>query len=286
MDVYGDMGYAERYDFNGIDSSLKVMGVITLFGGTVNPASTKTVNFYTWNQGPEFMVSPTFYESGYPGIALDSVTVPITQLGIAASTAAVDTYKAFYFTTPTSSQYYSFFVGYTLNYNFSSLGGDTIALYTSIDGERTSPIITISGGDTIVNNQNLTMYNDGSWNDNATANFGLQNDFYIFPIVEVGIGNTAGVASITRKGLTFFGNYPNPAISNTNIRFSLATAADVNIIVTDMTGKTIKTLSEPCLDAGIHTINMSIEEMASGDYLYILHTSGGAGIAAKFTVVH
>jgi hypothetical protein len=285
MDVYGDMGYAERYDFGSADTTLQVMGVVTLFGGAVNPASTKTVTFYTWNVGPEVAVTSDVYESGYPATALDSVTVPLTRLGIATVDTLPDTFKVFMFTTPTAYLYSSFFVGYTMNYNFSSLAGDTIALFTSMDGARTSPIYTAYGADTIINNQNVTMYSDGSWNDNATSNFGLQNDFYIFPIVEVGSG-TLGAANVTGNKFSLLGNTPNPAVNSTNINFSLASGTDVTIYVTDMNGKILNTISQPGLAPGMHSVPVETSNMAAGNYLYIIQPSGGGGLAGKFTVAH
>jgi hypothetical protein len=287
-DIFGDMGYAERYDFNGVDSSLKVIGLITLFGGSVNPASTKTVTFYTWSMGPEVPVSTNVYESGLPYQALDSVSVPFTQLGIATVDTLADTFKAFMFTTPTAYLDTSFFVGYTVNYNFGTLDGDTIAVYTSMDGDRTSPVIYTTGVDTIINNQNTTLYNDGSgWHDNATDDFVMNIDYFMFPIVDVGLGaNSAGVNSVTKNKLTFYGNYPNPATDCTNITFSLATSADVTIFITDLNGKIINTIQQPGMATGMHNVPVETTNLASGNYLYVIRTSAGDGIAAKFTVAH
>jgi len=284
-DVYGDMGFAERYDFATGDSALNVIGVVTLFGGTVNPASTKTVTFYTWNVGPQQATTdPTVFFSGFPNLALDSVTVPITQLGVAIPDTAEDTFKSFYFTTPTGYLNQSFFVGYHINYNFSALAGDTIGVYTSQDGNRASVLYNVSGVDTIINDQNATLYNDGTWHDNATDNFFLDNDYYIFPIVVV--HDNLSVKGVTNNSLTFFGNYPNPAVSSTNIRFSLADNTDVTIIITDMNGRTVNTIQQNNLFPGEHIIPVDTRGMNAGDYIYIIHTADGDGVASKMTVVN
>ena len=284
-DAFGDMGYAERYDFNGADSSLKVIGIMSLFGGWVNPATTKTVTFYTWTVGlQESAGFPNVYDSGFPDIALDSVTVPITHLGIGGGDTMPDTFKTFFFTSPTAWLTQSFFSGYTINYNFALLNGDTIGVYTSPDGDRTSPLYTISGADTIINNQSVTMFNDGYWYDNASDNFFLANNFYLFPIVVV--KNTLSVKGITNSGLTFFGNYPNPATNSTNIKFSLSTNSDVTITITDLNGKSVNTIKAPGLNAGEHTIPVQTTGMKAGDYLYIIRTGNGQGIASKLTIVN
>jgi hypothetical protein len=283
-DAYGDMGYSERYDFNSTDSNLQVIGVVTLFGGTVNPASTKNVTFYTWNVGPQVLVSTNVYESGFPNTALDSVTVPITKLGIATADTLADTFKTFLFTTPTAYLKTSFFVGYQINYDYTALAGDTIGLYTTTQYERTTPVVTLSGVDTIVNNQNATLYNDGSgWHDNATDNFDLPYEFYIYPIVSA--RNVLSVKGITKNNLTFFGNYPNPAVNSTDVSFSLANNTGVTLQVTDMSGRVINTIKQSNLGAGSQTININTSNMQAGDYIYLLRTTEGDGFGGKLTVV-
>ena len=284
MDAYGDMGYAERYDFNGADSSMKVIGTIALFGGRFNPSSSRMVKFYTWNLGPQVATpSPTAFFSGFPNIALDSVAVPVTNLGMSNSSTVPDTAKVHYFTTPTNNLSSSFFVGCVFNYSYTALAGDTIGLFTSQIGDRSSVEYTVAGGDTIINDQSVTMYSDGSWNDNWASNFLAPYDFYIFPVVV--IEGPTSVEGITKNHFTFYGNYPNPAISSTNIKFSLATNADVTITVADINGRTISTINEKGLSSGMHTLPVATDALAAGDYLVVMRTSEGDGIASKFTVI-
>lgn len=280
MDAYGDMGYAERYDFNGADSSMKVLGVVGLFGGTVSPTSTKTVKFYAWSQGPQTAVTSTVFFSGFPNNALDSVTVGATHLGIGAG--GIDTFKTFMFATPTAYLSASFFVGCMLSYDASNFAGDTFAVQTNLIGERTSAGFSVSGGDTIINDQSVSMYSDGSWHDNWADNFQAAYDFYLFPVVV--IGGPTSVQGVTKNDLTFFGNYPNPAATTTTVKFSLANATNVTLVVTDMNGRTLNTICQNGLSAGTHTIELPVDQLASGDYLYIIRTSAGGGMASKFTV--
>lgn len=285
-DAWGDMGFAERYDFGTADSSLKVIGVMAIFGGKYNPASTKNVTFYTWSAGAQ-SVNPTYsapyYDSGLPDVALDSVHVPITHLGIRSVDTVGDTLKAHFFTTPTAYLNQSFFVGYTINYDPAAMGGDTIGVYTTKDGDRTSPLYTTSGTDTIFNNQNVAMFDDGQWYDNGVDNFFLANDYLMFPIVIV--HENLAVSGVSNKNLTFFGNYPNPASESTNIRFSLAKASDVAIAILDIKGSVVKTLNANKLGAGEHTVNVNVAGLAAGDYTYVIRSSNGGGIASKLTVI-
>jgi len=280
MDNYGDRGYAERYDFNGTDSSLEVIGVIAEFGGVVNPASTKTVHFKIWDVSAQVPITSTLLYSGFPNNVLDSAVVPVTELGIAATG---DSIKEYLFPVSTGALSSSFYVGYDINYDATNFGGDTIGLVTSLNGERTSPIAYLSGADTIINVQNATQFSDFSWNDNATENFQIFNNLFIFPVVIV--HGPTGVSSVTKNGLTFFGNYPNPAVNSTNIKFSLATATDVTIQVTDMTGRVINTINQNNLAAGDHIIPVTTSALPSGDYLYLVHTAQGGNLAGKMSVI-
>jgi len=309
-DIWNDIGFAENYTINGEDSSLVVIGVVALFHGTVTPSSSQTITFDVWDETP-YVLRSNYEYSGFPNDCLDSLIVPATQLGIGTGT---DTLKTFLF--PNISDTVgggsdvnfvgsSFFVGYTINYNFGLLTGDTLGLACTMNGTRsaTPPVFAIdtffdtvvnaegTGDslitviDTIVHVQNVTQFSDYSWHDNYTDNDSLFNDLAIYPIVVISTGPTA-VKGVTRKDLTFFGNYPNPASNFTNIKFSLLQNADVTIQIMDMNGRVINTISDPNLSMGEHIIPVNTSSMPSGNYLYFVHTSGGDGIASKLTVIH
>jgi hypothetical protein len=287
---YGAQAFAERYDFYARDTTVQVIGVYALFAGTVNPASTKTITFNIWDQGVPDVVTDTLVYSGFPNNVLNSLTVPITQIGIGTIS---DTTKAYIFATPTPTLINSFFAGYSISYNFSSLNGDTIGLACSKNSDRTSRKYTdsfsVSSGDTIItiirNVQNATMASDYNWYDNYYQVDSLSNDLAIYPIVVIYNGTVENVKGITRNNLTFFGNYPNPAANSTNIKFSLLANADVTLQIMDMSGRIINTLKESNLSTGEHIIPVNTSDLAAGDYLYLIHTSAGDGIAAKMTIL-
>ena len=291
MDFWEDMGFAERYEFNSTDSTLQVIGMIARFGGTVNPASTKTVNLEVWSAGPQTVVDatrPHLFYSGLPNNLLTSKIVPFTNLGIGTT---IDTPKIYMFTTPTTYLTDTFFVGCELNYTWAGAAGDTIGIYNTLDGERTSAKYIVSGADTFVNDVNVTEFSDNTWHDNAIDsntfgfwdNFGISNNFFLFPLVKVGHG--LSVKGITNKNLTFFGNYPNPAVTGTNIKFSLTNSTDITIQVMDISGRVINTMKQKNLSPGEHIITLETANMATGDYVYVIHTTDGGGIAGKMTVI-
>ena len=285
--AYGDMGFAENYFYNGNDSSLTLLGVVTLFHGKVLPTSAKTVNLEAWNATSPIALTSTLAYSGFPGDQIDTLTVPVTQLGIGTVT---DTLKTFLFpVSPVPAG--SFFIGYQMNYNYYTLAGDTIGLACSKDGERTSAIYNAymyvsdlgdTTRDTVINVQNATQWSDLTWHDNYTDNDSLFNDLAIYPIVS--ISNPTGIKGVTRNNLTMYGCYPNPASESTNIKFSLAKTANITLQLTDMKGQSVITLTFDHQSPGEHVIPVPTSGLASGNYIYLVRCSTGEGMAGQLTI--
>ena len=288
--VFGDNGFAERYHISVADSTISVIGVYALFAGTVNPASTNNITFKIWSESDPVEVSQTTSYSGYPNTILDSVVVPFTQLGIGQG-SSVDTQKGFYFLPPWVNTGNTFFAGFTLDYDFNSLNGDTIAVQCTKNGERHTPdfLITINivGTDTTVDTtvivQNATQWADNNWYDNYTQNDSLFNHLAIFPIVI--IGNPNGVKGITKNNLSFMGNMPNPANDHTDILLSLARPDGVQVSVSDMQGRSVLNKNWNGLSSGTQVLNLDTHTLAPGSYIYTVHTSSGDGFASKLEVV-
>ncbi len=202
-----------------------------------------------------------------PGTLLDSLNVPFTSLGL----STVDTGKlgehAYYFATPTAYLTDSFFVGYSVNYTWGSVpAGDTVGLAMT-DFRSSAPYTFPIAGDTLINDVNAVMY-QGSWLDYA-YDLGLNSNLFVFPIVDTKDSTHLGV-SITSKNFAFYGNYPNPATTSMNIKFSLTNSTNVTIQVMDITGRTINTINENNLSAGEHIVNLATATMVAGDYMYLI----------------
>src|ERR1044072_3153021 len=91
----------------------------------------------------------------------------------------------------------------------------------------------------------------GLWGDNYRL-FGLKNDLAIFPVVI--IHAVTSVHGIGRNDFTYYGAYPNPATTNTNVKFALKSAASVTIKVMDVTGRTVTEIAQNNLSTGEHII--------------------------------
>ena len=278
MNFAGWNAFAERFDFNPVDSSVQVLGMFGYFGGTVNPASLNTITMKVWSQGAPQEVSSTMSFNGLPGSVLDSVVVADTALGVTDTTWGT---RIKLFATPTSFLTDSFFVGYSMNYTWGATNGDTLALATTRSGHRHFSIYTTSGSDTIINNKNAYM-SGGVWKDYAySQSFAM--DFYIYPIIIAKKFNLAAPV-ITKNDFSFYGTYPNPASNNTNVKFGLANAMEVTVTVMDMSGRTMSTTKVNGA-AGENVVNVSTAGLASGDYLMFVRTATNNGLASQFSVI-
>ncbi|MCD6011987.1 MAG: Secretion system C-terminal sorting domain [Flavipsychrobacter sp.] len=283
---WGDKAFAERYDHtDDTGKNMKVIGLFALFSGNVTAASNKTVTFTVWDEGPKQMISATRHFRGFPNNILDTLTVPGTQLGIGAT---IDTLKQFLFATPTVNFHSSFFIGYSINYDYASLAGDTLGLASTLHGDRFPAIdYTFSYNvstfdttlDTVFNVQNAVKQSDNRWYDNYSQNDSIRNNLAIYPIIIMGY--PASVKGITRNYLTFYGNYPNPTTGNTNVKFSLAKNTDITIQLMDMSGRVLNTSQENNVDIGEHILQLNTAALPAGEYLYLLRTTDGDGIAGK-----
>lgn len=66
--------------------------------------------------------------------------------------------------------------------------------------------------------------------------------------------------------------YPNPFNSNTLIRFSLPQAAQVNLVIFDVTGRLVQVLAYDIFNTGEHCMSLNGSGMASGIYFARLNT--------------
>ena len=71
---------------------------------------------------------------------------------------------------------------------------------------------------------------------------------------------------------SLYQNYPNPFNPTTRISWRLPVSGPVKLTIYDLTGKTIVTLLDGWYPAGAHAVEWDASNLASGVYLYRLHT--------------
>ncbi len=275
--------YAEwfnPYSF-GADTTLEVIGALSRWGGTVQPNSTKSINYKIWSldETTQTEVGTNVYLVETPGNVLYNQSAAVTSL-------TMDTnYTVAYFTAPQPMSA-PFYLGYDITYNFNSLNGDTIGLYSSsIDSGWYHGFVeydtTMSGVDTLLYAQSV-FREGGTWGD-AYFSDGNDLNMSIAPIFHLNV--TTNVHGVSKKALTLFGAYPNPATDNTNIKLSLDKTADVTVQLMDVTGKILNTVKQSNLATGEHIIPLQTSGLPSGNYIYLVTTSNGAALASQLTVI-
>jgi PKD repeat protein len=100
-----------------------------------------------------------------------------------------------------------------------------------------------------------------------------------------GHGDGKRMASSTNyTGAPELNIYPNPAADNTNLEFSIAEDAMVNIEVKDALGKTVYTQNNVKLTAGKQSISLPTQSLASGLY-HVVANSGKWTITKRLSVI-
>ena len=78
-------------------------------------------------------------------------------------------------------------------------------------------------------------------------------------------------------------NYPNPFSANTKIVYTIPESGKVTLVITDMFGKTVRTLVNEVQAAGTYSIPVNAAELnlASGAYLYRIEAAGATDTYVK-----
>jgi hypothetical protein len=129
---------------------------------------------------------------------------------------------------------------------------------------------------------------DGYWHSlmlvfqpNINARFAWGGDIYSpstadgkTPMIRMILGTTASLQE--EVALTSSLNaYPNPAANETTISYSLNRSGDVNIVITDIMGRTVKTMNQGSQVAGTsYNVNLNTTDLANGTYFYTLSVNG------------
>jgi hypothetical protein len=93
----------------------------------------------------------------------------------------------------------------------------------------------------------------------------------------------AGVMESNFSNVNLSQNQPNPFNNQTTIQYTLKTAANVNLVISDIAGRVVKVIENQNTSAGVHYINLNASDFAAGAYNYTL-SSNGSSITKKMFV--
>jgi hypothetical protein len=91
--------------------------------------------------------------------------------------------------------------------------------------------------------------------------------------------------TVTADGFSLGQNYPNPFVNSTTFNYSIPNNEEdiIKITLTDMTGKTVKTLISGAVSGGDHSVTFDASQLSSGTYVYTLES--GATRLSKVLVL-
>lgn len=101
-----------------------------------------------------------------------------------------------------------------------------------------------------------------------------------------GMGTEAAAVKDVRTadGFALSQNAPNPALSGvTTFSYTAPQAAEVRIVLADVTGKTVRELVNTRVSSGTYTVDVNTTGLASGSYLYIME-AGSARLVRQMVV--
>jgi hypothetical protein len=102
--------------------------------------------------------------------------------------------------------------------------------------------------------------------------------------LEEAIPRLSGPLRGVPQQLRLLQNYPNPFNPKTVIRYQVATAMDVQLVLFDLLGNEVMLLSEGHHEAGWYDIGLDASGLTSGIYLYRLK-AGGAVLSRAMTLL-
>lgn len=123
-----------------------------------------------------------------------------------------------------------------------------------------------------------TATDAGVWyddcNGNMTPDWPEENSFTHWGMwAKVTVAEDAGVDEQMEKGIRVY-NYPNPSSDFTTINFELNNAAQVNLFVSDLSGKQIMSANLGQRNSGKNNYILNTENLSSGIYMYTLDVDG------------
>jgi hypothetical protein len=109
--------------------------------------------------------------------------------------------------------------------------------------------------------------------DSAESCDSIPTKDYVGPKTEV-IKMTADYT-----GSNYIISWPNPFSSNFTIRLSLEADQKVDVYLTDLSGRKLKSILSETLSKGSHDITYDASSMASGTYLLMMVNANGQSIS-------
>lgn len=88
---------------------------------------------------------------------------------------------------------------------------------------------------------------------------------------------------VKSQGISYYGNYPNPAVDFTHIRYAVDNNTTSRLVVRDMQGRVVHQTEWEPVAAGEHDHYLNTSQFSCGTYIYRIETTRGA-IGGKLVI--
>ena len=158
--------------------------------------------------------------------------------------------------------------------------------YDVIGGLPRPKEVAFNVPETYLENNVMTLRPSGAYVHRSGDNYG-------FTLTDMGLNcvQTASFGTSINEndppvpyGLSLQQNYPNPFNPYTTIRFELVKSGKTALDIYDLRGKKVKEIFSGYLESGMHNLLVNASELASGTYIYTLHTND-LSVSRKMTIV-
>jgi hypothetical protein len=142
------------------------------------------------------------------------------------------------------------------------------------------------------NGLNFNYLNSGIPFQSQMGELHLDSQQYIYSIFFTGsnyIFKSTDAVAIKRKiniANHFFNIFPNPCCAESNFCFTLERECNVELLLSDMSGREIKKVIPGVKPAGTHTFQWNLRPIASGMYVYSLILDGKLADVKKMSVTN
>ncbi|HRP89934.1 MAG TPA: T9SS type A sorting domain-containing protein [Edaphocola sp.] len=126
------------------------------------------------------------------------------------------------------------------------------------------------------------VYGVGSSNSPTNIDMVPKNNIYVQKIRFTGTHTPIAIAPVKRD-MEALNVYPNPANTEINFTYNFKQNSVGDLVIKDLTGRTVKVLNYGRQAAGKHTYKVDVSSLANGNYIAEFQT-GEAIAVSKFTV--
>jgi tetrahydromethanopterin S-methyltransferase subunit F len=156
----------------------------------------------------------------------------------------------------------------------------TIPFYSPVNLEANNTYLAVVGS----YSGTLRVSNAGSSEPQTSFFLDLLDNTWYYttstPVVRMNFDPSVGLEDETSE-INGISLYPNPSNSETNVDFYLQTKSDVNINITDLSGKTVSSLGLTNVSTGSNSAKIDCSSLNSGVY-YVTLSTANSTITKKF----